>query len=116
MSSSGNVPESWRQRKVGQLVILVIDALRADFVFKEEDGRQNSPRIEFLEELLKEKKAVGLIARANPPTVTLPRLKSIVTGDVPGFVDVVRNFDTTQLGIVCDLISNRQLLKKFLFS
>ena len=98
VSSSDNVPDSWRQRKVGQLVILVIDALRADFVFKEESSQDNSPRIQFLEQLLQEDKAIGLIARANPPTVTLPRLKSIVTGDVPGFVDVVRNFDTTQLG------------------
>ena len=95
---------------------MVIDALRADFVFKEDSLSGDSPRIQFLEKLLQEDKAVGLIARANPPTVTLPRLKSIVTGDVPGFVDVVRNFDTTQLGNFISHVLELSISKESSFS
>ena len=99
VSTSDNVPEHWRQRKIGQLVIMVIDALRADFVLEsDQDKSRTSPKIHYLEELLKRNEAVGYVARASPPTVTLPRIKSLVTGSVPGFVDVVRNFASTELG------------------
>ena len=74
-STSDNLPSSWR-RKVGHLVIMVIDALRADFVLDLDNETKNPrPKIKYLQQLLEDKKAIGFVAKANPPTVTLPRIK-----------------------------------------
>ena len=70
-------PGSWA-RRVGPLVIMVIDALRADFVLDIETGPGIGPgrKIHYLQDLLRNKTgAVGFVTRASPPTVTLPRIK-----------------------------------------
>ena len=54
-------------------------------------------KIRYLEELLNEGGAQLLVTRVSPPTVTLPRLKAIMTGNIPGFVDIIRNFDSKEL-------------------
>ncbi|KAK7508127.1 hypothetical protein BaRGS_00000366 [Batillaria attramentaria] len=74
-----------------RLVLMVIDALRADFVV----GDINF--MPYTKQLLQERRGVVFLARAHPPTVTLPRIKSITTGSIPGFVDVVMNFGSTVL-------------------
>jgi ethanolaminephosphotransferase len=56
---------------VGRLVIMVIDALRWDFV-EGAKGRWNMP---YTASLLDGKKACLLMAKASPPTVTMPRIK-----------------------------------------
>ena len=73
-------PRAWT-RRAGHLVIMVIDALRADFVLDIDTGLSDRPghKIQFLQELLRdetdERRAVGFVTRASPPTVTLPRIK-----------------------------------------
>jgi ethanolaminephosphotransferase len=37
--------------------------------------------------------AIPFTAHVSPPTVTLPRLKAITTGSIPGFADVMGNLD-----------------------
>lgn len=66
-------------------VIMVIDALRSDFMFSEESS------MGFVHSLLRSGEAVGFTAFSNPPTVTLPRLKGITTGSAPNFLDAVLN-------------------------
>jgi ethanolaminephosphotransferase len=36
---------------------------------------------------------VPFTAHVAPPTVTLPRIKAITTGSIPGFADVMGNLD-----------------------
>ena len=91
---AGPLPAAW-QRRVGRLVVVVIDALRADWVLESEGG--NVTKIKFLAERLAAGEAVGLVTVVSPPTVTLPRIKAITTGSVPGFRDVVRNFHSSSL-------------------
>jgi predicted AlkP superfamily pyrophosphatase or phosphodiesterase len=73
------------RRRVGRVVFVVIDALRADFILPESrlsglglnlaDGR---PKIDAIADLLeKSDDAVAFVARAHAPTVTLPRIKVI---------------------------------------
>ncbi len=66
-------------RKVGQVVLVVIDALRADFVLEHErlQGSEKRPKIEFLHELIAngDQNVKAFVARANAPTVTMPRIK-----------------------------------------
>ena len=74
-------PGSWT-RRVGPLVIMVIDALRADFVLDVDTGpgSGSGKKIRYLQELLQNQtEAVGFVTRASPPTVTLPRIKVKVT-------------------------------------
>lgn len=56
----------------GRLVFILIDALRVDFVTDKE-----SP-MSFVAQVLEQNQALAFIAKANPPTVTLPRIKVIV--------------------------------------
>jgi ethanolaminephosphotransferase len=52
-----------------RLVLVVIDALRMDFVFSEDSGMR------YLQSLIRKKQAFGYNAHADSPTVTLPRIK-----------------------------------------
>ncbi|KAJ2614980.1 major facilitator super transporter protein [Coemansia sp. RSA 1365] len=69
----------------GRLVLMVVDALRNDFVFGNESA------MSYTQSLLRTGQAVGFTARAQAPTVTLPRIKALMTGTVPGFLDAVLN-------------------------
>ncbi|PIA19311.1 alkaline phosphatase-like protein [Coemansia reversa NRRL 1564] len=69
----------------GRLVLMVVDALRNDFVFGNESA------MAYTQSLLRTGQAVGFTARAQAPTVTLPRIKALMTGTVPGFLDAVLN-------------------------
>ena len=75
---------------MGQLAVVLIDALRADFVLgraalRDEAGVDygpigpggDRPRIAFLESAVAEEwpEARAAVSKATPPTVTLPRIK-----------------------------------------
>ncbi|AMD19290.1 HBR389Cp [Eremothecium sinecaudum] len=69
-----------------RLVLVVIDALRSDFLFD-----RNLSNFHFVHELMNRGEAWGFTAYSNPPTVTLPRLKGITTGSMPNFLDAILN-------------------------
>ncbi|XP_042226776.1 GPI ethanolamine phosphate transferase 2-like isoform X2 [Homarus americanus] len=51
----------------------------------------------YLHGLLTRGEAHGYVLRTATPTVTLPRIKSLVTGSIPGFMDIIENFGATEL-------------------
>ncbi|EDO17213.1 hypothetical protein Kpol_1035p26 [Vanderwaltozyma polyspora DSM 70294] len=69
-----------------KLVLVVIDALRSDFLFDQDISQFN-----YIHELSNNGYAWGFTAFSNPPTVTLPRLKGITTGSTPNFLDAILN-------------------------
>ena len=73
-----------------KIVLFLIDALRADFVYG------NATTIPFVQQKLEESLARGFIAKARTPTVTLPRLKALLSGSIPNFVDVIFNFGSQE--------------------
>ncbi|CAN6465242.1 unnamed protein product [Victoria cruziana] len=80
-----------------RLVLMVVDGLPAEFVL----GRDGSPpaysiveAMPYTQYLLSNGIATGFHAKATPPTVTMPRLKALVSGAIPGFLDVAFNFNT----------------------
>uniref|UniRef100_A0A0E0CBE7 GPI ethanolamine phosphate transferase 2 C-terminal domain-containing protein n=1 Tax=Oryza meridionalis TaxID=40149 RepID=A0A0E0CBE7_9ORYZ len=80
-----------------RLVLMVIDGLPAEFVL----GRGGKPpskemveSMPYTQSLLAGCKATGYHAKAAPPTVTMPRLKAMVSGAIGGFLDVAFNFNT----------------------
>ena len=42
---------------------------------------------------------MGFLAQVHAPTVTMPRIKALTTGSIPGFVDVLLNFGSKELGM-----------------
>uniref|UniRef100_A0A0A9XX54 GPI ethanolamine phosphate transferase 2 n=2 Tax=Lygus hesperus TaxID=30085 RepID=A0A0A9XX54_LYGHE len=76
------------RRHYSKVVVMVIDAFRLDFI-------TGSDRMPFLKELLEDGQSCMVSAKAEVPTVTLPRIKAIVTGTVPGFLDVIFNFGSS---------------------
>ncbi|XP_062100304.1 uncharacterized protein LOC133806185 isoform X3 [Humulus lupulus] len=51
----------------------------------------------YTQSLLANGMAIGYHAKAAPPTVTMPRLKAMVSGAIGGFLDVAFNFNTQAL-------------------
>ncbi|KAG5059201.1 hypothetical protein JHK87_000230 [Glycine soja] len=80
-----------------RLVLMVIDGLPAEFVL----GKKGQPpskafmeAMPYTQSLLASGMAVGYHAIAAAPTVTMPRLKAMVSGAIGGFLDVAFNFNT----------------------
>ncbi|XP_070228939.1 GPI ethanolamine phosphate transferase 2 isoform X4 [Bos mutus] len=76
-----------------KVVILLIDALRDDFVF----GSKGVKFMPYTTYLVEKGSSLSFVAEAKPPTVTMPRIKALLTGSLPGFIDVVRNLNSPTL-------------------
>jgi len=87
-------------------VLIVIDALRFDFVADVNDSSicdgddcAGKQRLRVLAELARERPSNSRLYRfiADPPTTTLQRLKGLTTGSLPTFVDAGANFASTEI-------------------
>ncbi|KAM9586868.1 GPI ethanolamine phosphate transferase 2 isoform 2-T2 [Morphnus guianensis] len=76
-----------------KVVIVLIDALRDDFVFGSK-GKQFMP---YTTQVVEKGTSYSFIAEAKPPTVTMPRIKALMTGGIPGFIDVIVNLNSPAL-------------------
>ncbi|XP_027796557.2 GPI ethanolamine phosphate transferase 2 isoform X2 [Marmota flaviventris] len=76
-----------------KVVIVLIDALRDDFVF----GSKGVKYMPYTSYLVEKGASHSFVAEAKPPTVTMPRIKALMTGSLPGFVDVIRNLNSPAL-------------------
>lgn len=77
----------WMNRNVDSIIILLVDALRFDFAYynlPHSVGRRlssaNHPHSKLYQFL------------ADPPTVTMQRIKALTTGSLPTFADISGNF------------------------
>lgn len=75
-----------------KLVFVLIDALRFDFVASRPDS------MPFVTSLLRSNRAALYRCQGYSPTVTLPRIKTLLTGTVPGFGDVALNLNAAAIG------------------
>ncbi|KAK0416987.1 hypothetical protein QR680_012784 [Steinernema hermaphroditum] len=73
-------------RPFEKLVLMVIDAWSWNFL---EAARSDMP---FVWKAIDAREAILFVANVQTPTVTLPRIKAIVSGTISSFVDVVFNF------------------------
>ncbi|XP_061757481.1 GPI ethanolamine phosphate transferase 2 [Nerophis ophidion] len=87
--NSSRIPQPLFQR----VVIMLVDALRDDFVLGA-NGRMNMP---YTRHLVEKGSTLSFVAKARPPTVTMPRIKALTTGSIPGFIDVVMNLNSPAL-------------------
>ncbi|XP_031488266.1 uncharacterized protein LOC116256161 isoform X1 [Nymphaea colorata] len=87
----------WTKPAVDRLVIIVLDALRFDFVAPStffEDKKLWMDKLKVLQKLASDKECSARIfkAIADPPTTSLQRLKGLTTGSLPTFIDVGNSF------------------------
>ncbi|EFA78494.1 transmembrane protein [Heterostelium album PN500] len=75
-----------------KVVFMVVDAFRSSFIFGEDQLAMN-----YTKSLIDAGKTHSFIARANAPTVTLPRIKALLSGGIPSFVDFIYNFNSNDL-------------------
>ncbi|XP_068232796.1 GPI ethanolamine phosphate transferase 2 [Palaemon carinicauda] len=87
----GREPEKG-EKAIEKVVLVIIDALRTDHLVL-----TPQPLMPHMYDLLKNGKAYGFVLHTATPTVTLPRIKSLVTGSIPGFMDVITNFGAGEL-------------------
>lgn len=81
---------------VEKVILLVVDALRFDFVIPVEEPIANPyyhNNLEVLHRLAQLDHGLLLKFIADPPTTTLQRLKGLTTGLLPTFIDAGLNFD-----------------------
>jgi ethanolamine phosphate transferase 2 subunit G len=65
--------------KFEKIVLIIIDAFRADYILNDNLGKY----MPYLKELHHQKQACTYLAKAHTPTVTLPRIKALVSGSIP---------------------------------
>lgn len=88
----------WMDRRVDSVVILVVDALRFDFCLynlpQSVGKRMERMRAESNEGRHRHHHNQTRLFRfvADPPTVTMQRLKALTTGGLPTFADISANF------------------------
>ncbi|MBN3321116.1 PIGG transferase, partial [Atractosteus spatula] len=76
-----------------RVVIMLVDALREDFVF----GPKGKEFMPYTRHLVERGSSHSFVAKARAPTVTMPRIKALTTGSIPGFIDVVMNLNSPAL-------------------
>ncbi|XP_069482460.1 GPI ethanolamine phosphate transferase 2 [Ambystoma mexicanum] len=76
-----------------RVVLVMIDALREDFVF----GLKGKQFMPYITAVIEKGTSHSFIAEATPPTVTMPRIKALMTGSIPGFVDIIMNLNSPAL-------------------
>ncbi|XP_065866941.1 uncharacterized protein [Euphorbia lathyris] len=87
----------WTKPAVDRVVIIVLDALRFDFVAPSSFFPEKKPWMDRLPVLQKLAFKQGSSSRifkaiADPPTTSLQRLKGLTTGGLPTFIDVGNSF------------------------
>uniref|UniRef100_A0A182JVZ3 GPI ethanolamine phosphate transferase 2 C-terminal domain-containing protein n=1 Tax=Anopheles christyi TaxID=43041 RepID=A0A182JVZ3_9DIPT len=94
--------------KISRAVLMVIDALRFDFVLQEEN-------FQYLNQLLGEGKACLYRLQVHPPTVTMPRIKAMTSGAIPSFLDVILNLGSPEMKLDTFLYQMKQRQQKTVF-
>lgn len=84
-------------KRYDNVILIVIDALRADFIPSISNNPEFNISLPFTEKLIKQKFAHPFISKVHSPTVTLPRIKSLVTGGISNFMDVLMNLNAAEL-------------------
>lgn len=105
--STGHLLEApsdcWVQPSFRKSVLIIIDALRFDFVTYDQSLRNEVPfyrnKLTCMYEAARDRPNNARIYRfiADPPTTTLQRLKGLTTGSLPTFVDAGANFASNEI-------------------
>ncbi|XP_015985995.2 GPI ethanolamine phosphate transferase 3 isoform X3 [Rousettus aegyptiacus] len=100
--SQGEPRACWMDSRFSRLVLVLIDALRFDFVQPQRSNvpGETSVSLPFLGKLGSLQRILEIQphharlyqSKADPPTTTMQRLKALTTGSLPTFIDAGSNF------------------------
>lgn len=100
-------PKMPSQKPFRRAMVIVIDALRFDFMLQMPNASNSSQdrcyyrnRLPIIQHLHKTRPASSLLFqfRADPPTTTMQRVKGLMTGSLPTFIDAGSNFASSAVG------------------
>ncbi|XP_057323888.1 GPI ethanolamine phosphate transferase 2 isoform X2 [Microplitis mediator] len=106
-------PNTFYKPLVKKLIIMVIDAFRWDFVFN--INEKYNKTMFSTHKLLNNNLGSIFRVKVNIPTVTMPRIKSITTGTVSNFIDVVFNLGETRVSTDNILLQAKKHNHKLIF-
>ncbi|XP_071103788.1 GPI ethanolamine phosphate transferase 3-like [Haliotis cracherodii] len=109
----------WQHSRFKRAIIIVIDALKYEFMKYDPKLKSKSfflNKLPFLNNVLNRKPKHSRLYRfiADPPTTTLQRIKGLTTGSLPTFVDAGANFasaEITEDNIIDQLITQDKKIK-----
>lgn len=93
----------WMHKRFRKAIIIIIDALRFDFVQFDPHLTKDIPpyknKLSIIHKLMYKTPNKAKLYRflADPPTTTLQRLKGLTTGSLPTFVDAGSNFASSEI-------------------
>ena len=81
------------QAQYSKIVVLLVDALRFDFVYPSPDNFAYSNKLMVIQDMIEFYPNNSLLLEfiSDPPTVTMQRIKGITTGSLPTFIDFKDN-------------------------
>lgn len=87
-----NVNSNQNLKQFNKSIILFVDALRFDFIFKNVENKYFG--LETIETLIQTEPTRAKLFKfiADPPTTTMQRIKALMTGTLPTFIDAGSNF------------------------
>ncbi|ORX44678.1 hypothetical protein BCR36DRAFT_124950 [Piromyces finnis] len=119
--NQSNVEETcWYPRRYKKAVILIIDALRFDFMNWEDDPKKIDPyysnKLTVIHKLLTKQpnNSLQFLFKSDPPTTTMQRLKGLHTGTLPTFIDAGKNFaaeSITEDNLIKKIVDNGKKIK-----
>lgn len=95
VSLSNKNTESFNNlKKFNKSIVLFIDALRFDFIFTNKNP--NLYGLSIIEQLIENEPKNAKLFKfiADPPTTTMQRIKALMSGTLPTFIDAGSNFDS----------------------
>ena len=121
VEANSNIEETcWYPRRFKRAVVLLIDALRYDFLHWEDDMNKINPyysnKLTIIHKLLTEQpnNAFEFQFKSDPPTTTMQRLKGLTTGTLPTFIDAGKNFAAsaiTEDNLIQKIVSNGKKIR-----
>lgn len=94
-----------------KVVMIIIDALRHDFVVRSEEDTPYTNKITVFRDILASYPSQARLYKfiADPPTTTMQRLTALTTGSLPTFIDIGSNFASEEIvedNVIHQLINN----------
>ncbi|KAL1232813.1 GPI ethanolamine phosphate transferase [Trichinella spiralis] len=77
-------------RAVDKVVLIVVDAFREEFF------KSQPKSFPFITSMMKQKGGLSYTAKVHMPTVTLPRIKTLISGSIPSYIDLLYNIGSTE--------------------
>lgn len=109
----------WMHSRYNKAIIVVIDALRFDFMKYDNTLEKDIPyknKLPIIKTLLQNKPTQSKLYKfiADPPTTTFQRLKGLTTGSLPTFVDAGANFASSEIkedNVIDQLVKQGKVIK-----